>query len=80
VLLEEEEEEGRETLASPFTRILKTAPILVIYKSTVISIRSLELVLATNKALDKFIVFRPLISPLYQKAPKRYIDPIINWY
>jgi hypothetical protein len=35
VLLEEEEEEekGRETLASPFTRILKTAPILVISKA-----------------------------------------------
>jgi hypothetical protein len=38
---------------------------LVIYKSTVISVRTLELALATNTLLDKFILFRPFISPLY---------------
>jgi hypothetical protein len=75
---EEEEEEGRETLASPFTRVLKTDPTLVIYKSMVISIRSLELALATNKLLNKSILFRPLICPLCRKAPKGYIDLIIN--
>jgi hypothetical protein len=75
---EEEEEEARETLASPFTRVLKTDPTLVIYKSMVISIRSLELALATNKLLNKSILFRPLICPLCRKAPKGYIDLIIN--
>ena len=75
---EEVEEEGRETLASPFTRVLKTDPTLVIYKSMVISIRSLELALATNKLLNKSILFRPLICPLCRKAPKGYIDLIIN--
>jgi hypothetical protein len=50
----------------------------VIYKSMVISIRSLELALATNKLLNKSILFRPLICPLCRKAPKGYIDLIIN--
>jgi hypothetical protein len=77
---EEEEEEGRETLAFPFTRVLKTDPTLVIYKSMVISIRSLELALATNKLLNKSILFRRLIRPLCRKAPKGYIDLIIYWH
>jgi hypothetical protein len=34
----------------------------------------------TNTLLDKCILFRPLISILCQKAPKVYIDLIINWY
>jgi hypothetical protein len=44
----------------------------------VISIRALELALAANKLLNKFILFRPLIGPLCRKAPKGYIDLIIN--
>jgi hypothetical protein len=40
--------------------------------------RSSELVLASNKVLDKFIPFRLVIGPLCRKAPKGYIDPIIN--
>jgi hypothetical protein len=36
------------------------------------------LALVTNKVLDKFILFRPLIGTLCQKVPKVYIDLIIN--
>jgi FMN-dependent NADH-azoreductase len=39
----------------------------------------LKLALIANKVLDKFIIFRPLIGTLYQKALKVYIDLINNW-
>jgi hypothetical protein len=38
----------------------------------------LELALVTNKVLDEFILFRPFMGPLYRKAPKGYINAIIN--
>jgi hypothetical protein len=50
----------------------------VIYKIAVIAVKSLELALATNKVLNKFILFMPFIGPLCQKEPTGYIDPIIN--
>jgi hypothetical protein len=34
----------------------------------------------TNTLLDKYILFRPLIGTLCQKALKVHIDLIINWY
>ena len=68
-------------LAPSFLRILKTDPnylALVIYKGTVISIRSLELALITNKVLNKFILFQYFINPLSQKALKGCINLIGN--
>jgi hypothetical protein len=70
---EEEEEERAKCTSSPIYKGFKTNPshlTLVIYKSIVVFIRFLKLALATNTLLDKYILFRPLIGTLCQKAPK----------
>jgi hypothetical protein len=68
-------------VASPLSRVLKQILAIlavVIYKNIDTSIRSLILNFVTNKVLNKFILFRPFISPLCRKAFKGYIDLIIN--
>ena len=80
---EEEEEEGAKCTSSPLYKGFKTNPsylTLVIYKSIVVFIGSLNLALATNTLVDKYILFRVLISALCQKALKVCIDLINNWY
>jgi len=52
---------------------------LVIYKATVVSIRSLKSVPVTNKVLNKCILFKCFIDPPLPKALKGYTNPIINW-
>jgi hypothetical protein len=70
---EEEKEEGAKCTSSSLYKGFETDPsclTLVIYKSTVVFIKSLKLALATNTLLDKYVLFRPLIGTLCQKAPK----------
>jgi hypothetical protein len=60
-----EEEEGAKYTSSHLYKGFKTDPsylTLIVYKSTVVFIRSLKFALLTNKVLDKFILLRLLVN------------------